>query len=103
MVTRCVPWLDGMDCHRSSCLAGDVSCAKQQAVIPKRTKSGVPAMVDAVVRAPTAHRERKAARCKAKAYDGVIEIEVDGITIRAGRGADTAMIASIVQALKASR
>lgn len=63
----------------------------------------VPAMVDAVVPAPTAHRERKAARCKAKADDGVIEIEVDGITIRAGRGADTAMIASIVQALKASR
>lgn len=59
----------------------------------------VPAVVDAVVPAPTAHRERKAV----KADSGIIEIEVDGITIRAGRGADTAMIASIVQALKASR
>ncbi|MGY4598149.1 hypothetical protein ACVWXL_005895 [Bradyrhizobium sp. GM22.5] len=39
----------------------------------------------------------RACRCNA----GIIE--VDGITIRAGRGADTAMIASIVQALKASR
>ncbi|KGT73026.1 transposase [Bradyrhizobium japonicum] len=60
----------------------------------------VPAVVDAVVPVPTAHRERRAVR---KADSGIIEIEVDGITIRAGRGADTAMIASIVQALKASR
>ncbi|MDI2078320.1 transposase [Bradyrhizobium japonicum] len=60
----------------------------------------VPAVVDAVVPAPTVHRDRKAVR---KADSGIIEIEVDGITIRAGRGADTAMIASIVQALKASR
>ena len=60
----------------------------------------VTAVVDAVVPAPTAHRERKAVR---KADSGIIEIEVDGVMIRAGRGADTAMIASIVQALKASR
>lgn len=60
----------------------------------------VPAVVDAVVPAPAAHRERKTVR---KADSGIIEIEVDGITIRAGRGADTAMIASIVQALKANR
>lgn len=63
----------------------------------------MPAVVDAVVPAPALGRERKAARCKAKADFGIIEIEVDGITIRAGRGADTTMIASIVQALKASR
>lgn len=50
----------------------------------------VPTLVDAVV--PTAHRKREAVR---KADSGIIEIEVDGITIRAGRGADTAMIASI--------
>jgi transposase len=63
----------------------------------------VPAVVDAVVPAPALDRERKAVRCKAKADTGMIEIEVDGITIRAGRGADPTMIASIVQALKASR
>ena len=59
-----------------------------------------PAMVDAVVPLPTAHRERRAVR---KTDSGIIEIEVGGITIRASRGADTAMIASIVQALKANR
>uniref|UniRef100_A0A973WXN9 Transposase n=1 Tax=Bradyrhizobium quebecense TaxID=2748629 RepID=A0A973WXN9_9BRAD len=63
----------------------------------------VPAVVDAVVPAPALGRERKAVRCKAKTDSGIIEIEVDGITIRAGRGADTTMIASIVQTLKASR
>ena len=63
----------------------------------------VPAVVDAMVPAPALGRERKAGRCKAKADSGILEIEVDGITIRAGRGADPTMIASIVQALKASR
>lgn len=60
----------------------------------------VPAVVDAVEPAPAAHQERKVVR---RADSGIIEIEVDGITIRAGRGADATMIASIVQALKASR
>ena len=63
----------------------------------------VPAVVDAIVPAPTLGHERKAVRCKAKADSGIIEIEIDGITIRAGRGADATTITSIVQALKASR
>jgi transposase len=63
----------------------------------------VPAVVDAVEPSPAFGRERKPVRCKPKPDAGIIEIEVDGITIRAGRGADTTMIASIVQALKASR
>ncbi|WP_461349528.1 IS66-like element accessory protein TnpA [Bradyrhizobium sp. USDA 4451] len=63
----------------------------------------VPAVVDAVVPTAALGRERKAVRGKAKTDSGLIEIEVDGITIRAGRGADPTMIASIVQALKASR
>jgi transposase len=63
----------------------------------------VPAVVDAEVAASAVDRERKASRCKARADAGIIEIEVDGITIRAGRGADTTMIASIVRALKARR
>ena len=33
----------------------------------------------------------------------MIEVEVDGVTIRVGRGADANTIAAIVQALKASR
>ncbi|MCA1402808.1 transposase [Bradyrhizobium sp. BRP56] len=63
----------------------------------------VPAVVDAVVPTPALGLERKTVRCKAKTDSAVIEIEVNGITIRAGRGADPTMIASIVQALKANR
>ncbi|MGY4426224.1 hypothetical protein ACVWY2_008673 [Bradyrhizobium sp. JR6.1] len=33
----------------------------------------------------------------------MIEVEVEGVTIRASRGADANTIAAIVQALKASR
>lgn len=61
----------------------------------------MPAVVDAVVKTPDFSRERKVVRCKPKVDAGLIEIEVDGITIRAGRGADATMITSIVQALKA--
>ena len=45
----------------------------------------------------------KTARRKAKPDVGGIEIEVKGVTIRVGRGADMAMIAAILHALKASR
>jgi transposase len=60
----------------------------------------VPAVVDAMVPAVA---ERKTARRKAKPDVAGIEIEAEGVTIRVGRGADVAMIAAIVHALKASQ
>ncbi|MVT71468.1 transposase [Bradyrhizobium pachyrhizi] len=70
----------------------------------------VPAVVDAMAPVAVAGRERKTARRKAKpdvrarrCDVGGIEIEAEGVTIRVGRGADVAMIAAIVHALKASR
>lgn len=63
----------------------------------------VPAVVDAVAQAPVVRRQRQAPRCKSQPDIGTIEIEVDGVTIRVGRGADANMIAALVQALKASR
>ncbi|MCK1745495.1 transposase [Bradyrhizobium sp. 139] len=77
----------------------------------------VPAVVDAVVPAVAVGYERETARRKAKpdvrarrcdaqaryCDAGGIEIEAEGVTIRVGRGADVAMIAAIVHALKASR
>lgn len=62
----------------------------------------VPAVVDAMVPAAVGH-ERKIPRRKAKPDVGSIEIEAEGVTIRAGQGADAAIIAAIVHALKASR
>ena len=63
----------------------------------------VPAVVDVVVQAPAVRGRRKAPRCKSEPDAGTIEVEVNGVTIRAGRGADANTIAAIVQALKASR
>ena len=63
----------------------------------------VPAVVDVVASAPVLRGRRRAPRCKSDPDAGTIEVEVDGVTIRAGRGADAKMIAAIVQALKASR
>jgi transposase len=63
----------------------------------------VPAVVEVVASAPSLHRRRKAPRCKSESDAGTIEVEVDGVTIRAGRGADANTIAAIVHALKASR
>ena len=63
----------------------------------------VPAVVDVLVQAPAVRGRRKAPRCKSEPDAGTIEVEVNGVTIRAGRGADANTIAAIVQALKASR
>jgi transposase len=80
---------------------------RRQARSPSMTRAEaplfVPAVVDAVAAAPALCKERKAPpRCKPKPDAGIIEIQVEGITIRAGRGADAHMIAAIVQALKAN-
>ncbi len=78
---------------------------RRQARRMQATKADELQFVPAVVDTPAAAigSERKAPRCKAKPDLGGIEIEVDGTIIRAGRGADAAMIAAIVHALKALR
>ena len=63
----------------------------------------VPAVVDVIAQAPALRRQRKAPLCKSKPDIGTIEVEVGGVTIRVGRGADANTIAAIVQALRATR
>ena len=63
----------------------------------------VPAVVDMVAQTPAVRGRRKAPRCKSAPDTGTIEVEINGVTIRAGRGADASTIAAIVQVLKASR
>ena len=63
----------------------------------------VPAVVAATPKSPALRRERKASRRESKPDVAMIEVEVDGATIRIGRGADADMVAAIVQALKARR
>ena len=63
----------------------------------------VPAVVDVAASSPAVDRRRKVLRCKSEPDAGAIEVEFDGVTIRAGRGAEANTIAAIVQALRASR
>ena len=66
----------------------------------------VPAMVEsAAVEAPLPAplprcREPKRAR-RADGISGIVEIEIDGATVRVGRGADAKTIAAVLRALKA--
>jgi transposase len=63
----------------------------------------VPAVVDAAAPAAVDGHERKTDRRKRTPDAGSVEIEAYGVTIRVGRGADAAMVAAIVHALKATR
>jgi len=58
----------------------------------------VPAVVDAAVPAPTS-RSRGTGRVRRT--DGNIEVTIDGVTVRIGRGAEAKTIAAVIRALKA--
>ena len=63
-----------------------------------------PSFVPAVIDPPPAHqpapkRTRKPRRSKAS----VVELEIDGVAVKIGRGADAGVIAAVIEALKATR
>lgn len=100
VATRCAPWLDGMDCRRSSCLVGPPLARSSRRSFRSGQSTVCASGGGGRGIGAGCSPERKVVR---QADSGIIEIEVGGITIRAGRGADPTMIASIVQALRASR
>jgi transposase len=59
----------------------------------------VPAVIAAPRSEPAARRRRKQ---KAARDAGVIELEIDGITMRVGRGADAKTVTAVIRALKAT-
>lgn len=61
----------------------------------------VPAVVDGPLSAPSVRRQRRAQHCKAEAGAGIIEVEIDGVTVRVGRGADAKTVMVVLRALKA--
>lgn len=61
----------------------------------------VPAVIDAPSSGPVARRQRKPSRAEAEPGAGLIELDIDGVTVRIGRGADAATIAAVFRALKA--
>jgi len=58
----------------------------------------VPAVVDA---GSSPVPQRRVPRCKAEASAGTIEVEIDGVTVRVGRGADAKTLMAVLRALKA--
>ena len=61
----------------------------------------VPAVVDVASSASPVRRQRKAPQCKAEPGAGTIEVEIDGVTARVGRGADVKTVRAVLSALKA--
>jgi len=61
----------------------------------------VPAVVDVASLASPVRRQRKAPQCKAEPGAGTIEVEIDGVTVRVGRGADVKTVRAVLRALKA--
>ena len=58
----------------------------------------VPAVVDV---GSSAVQQRRAPWSKTEANTGTIEIEIDGVTVRVGRGADAKTLMTVLRALKA--
>src|SRR4051794_40584050 len=49
-----------------------------------------------------AHRAVRQARGSRADLSGIIEVEIDGVTVRIGRGAEAKTVAAVLHALKAS-
>ncbi len=60
----------------------------------------VPVVIEPVEARPVAATPKK--RRKRNAGGG-IEVEIDGVTVRIGRGAETRTVAAVIRALKAGR
>jgi transposase len=68
------------------------------------TQPRAPLFVPAVVEPPVAAPRRKRGRPRTLRRDeaaGIIEVEIDGVTVRVGRGAEPKTVAAVLRALKA--
>lgn len=62
----------------------------------------VPAVVAAPKPEPSEKRARSTRKRKAARDAGVIELEIDGVAMRVGRGADARTVAAVIRALKSA-
>jgi len=62
----------------------------------------VPAVVAAPISERAARQPPKPRKRKAARDAGVIELEIDGVAMRVGRGADARTVAAVIRALKAA-
>ena len=69
------------------------------------TKPKAPLFVPAVVESPVPAPRRKRGKPRSPRRDeavGVIEVEIEGVTVRIGRGAEAKTVAAVLRALKAT-
>jgi transposase len=62
----------------------------------------VPAVLDVAPSSPLVRRQRKMPRRQVEPGAGMIEVEIDGVTVRVGRGADAKTVTAVLRALKAT-
>jgi transposase len=75
---------------------------KQAASGQQESAAFVPAVVTAAPSEPAPARPARPRKRKANRDAGVIELEIDGIAMRVGRGADAKTVAAVIRALKAT-
>jgi transposase len=61
----------------------------------------VPAVIEAQVPERTVRRQRRGPTRRTDRTCGIIEVEIDGVTVRVGRGAEAKTVAAVLRALKA--
>ena len=82
-------------------LAPAIAEKSQTALSEAEELQFVPAVVDVAPSSPSVRRQRKTPRRKAEPGAGMIEVEIDGVTVRVGRGADAKTVTAVLRALKA--
>jgi transposase len=60
----------------------------------------VPAVLAAAPSSPSVRRQRKMSQRQVEPGAGMIEVEIDGVTVRVGRGADAKTLTAVLRALK---
>ena len=74
--------------------------ARDQNGAREQCSSFVPVLVEAAVRTPMAAESLEK---RGRSRDGGIELEIDGVVVRVGRGAEAKTVAAVIKALKAQR
>ena len=64
-----------------------------------------PVFVPAIIEEPPSIEPAPAKRLRkqARAKDSAVELEIDGVAVKIGRGADAGIIAAVIEALRATR
>ena len=60
----------------------------------------VPAVLDVAPSSPSVRRQRNTPRRQVEPGAGMIEVEIEGVTVRVGRGADAKTVTAVLRALK---